>query len=111
MKIEQHETSKQKGIKFIMKHGDQNIASAYLYILYNDFHKRPFGIVEYVIVDEAYRSQGLGTKIVKAMIAEAKKQNCYKLLLWSRYSKPKVHLLYKKLGFKDWGKEFRLNFN
>lgn len=111
MKIEKRETSKQKGIKFIIKRGNEDIASAYLYILYNDFHKRPFSIIEYVIVNKAYRSQGLGTRIVRAMIDEAKKQDCYKLLLWSRYSKPRVHSLYKKLGFKDWGKEFRMDFN
>ena len=111
MKIQKQQIDKQRGFKFCYIYDDKEIASAYLYILYNEAHKRPYGIIEYVIVDEKYRSQGLGTRLVKEMIEEAKQENCYKLLLWSRYSKPQVHRLYKKLGFKDWGKEFRMDFN
>jgi GNAT superfamily N-acetyltransferase len=75
----------------------------------NNYHKRPFGLIENVWVEEAFRAQGIGSKLVKTLIEEAKKKDCYKVLLTSRYSKPKVHEFYKKLGFKDWGKEFRLN--
>lgn len=110
MKLQKQKIEKPCGFKFSYNYDDKEIASAYLYILYNDMHKRPFGIIEYVIVDANFRSQGLGTRLVKEMIEEARKENCYKLLLWSRYTKPQVHRLYEKLGFKDWGKEFRIDF-
>ena len=51
----------------------------------------------------------MGSKLITAAIAEAKKQNCYKLICTSRYGKPEVHALYGKFGFKDHGKEFRLD--
>jgi len=110
MEINKIPTTKQEGYKFIITEDKKEIASSFLYLLYNDHHERPFGLIEYVIVDEANRGEGLGTKVVEAMIGQAKKDNCYKLICTSRLTKPKVHAWYEKLGFNDWGKEFRMDF-
>jgi len=99
-----------KGIKFSIKKNNKEVARAYLYLMENDLHKQPFGLMEDVFIGESLRRKGYGTKIVKEIIKEAKKQNCYKLIATSRYPRDKVHKLYKKLGFQDWGKEFRINF-
>ena len=99
------------GLRFSARdEADGEAGRAFLYILKNDLHNRPFGFIEDVFVDEKYRGQGIGTDLVKAMIEEAKANDCYKLILTSRYEKPKVHALYEKIGFKDHGKEFRLDF-
>ena len=105
----QQKTIKAHGIKFFVEDGGKKIARAYLYILFNE-HDRPFGLMEDVFVGEAYRSQGLGSKLLKAIIKTAKRENCYKLIGTSRFSRPKVHNWYLRLGFKDWGKEFRMDF-
>jgi len=99
-----------QGIKFSIKKDNKEIARAYLYIMKNDLHKQPFGLMEDVFIDKSLRGEGYGTKIVKELIKQAKKQNCYKLIATSRYPRKEVHKLYKKLGFKDWGKEFRMDF-
>lgn len=109
MKIEQKRIEAQ-GIKFFINIDDKEVARAFLYLLKNDQHDKPFGFVEDVFVGEELRGQGIGTKIMEELIKTAKKEKCYKLILTSRYSKPKVHELYEKLGFEDWGKEFRINF-
>jgi len=98
-----------EGIKFSIKKDNKEVARAYLYLMKNALHKQPFGFMEDVFIDESLRGKGYGTKIVKEIIKEAKKQNCYKLIATSRYPRDKVHKLYKKLGFRDWGKEFRIN--
>ena len=85
------------------------LGRAYLYIMFNDLHKEPFGFLEDVFVEEGNRGKGIGTKLVKEVIAEAKKQNCYKIICTSRYENSAVHDLYEKLGFKDYGKEFRID--
>ncbi|MBU5688065.1 MAG: GNAT family N-acetyltransferase [Candidatus Aenigmarchaeota archaeon] len=108
MKI-QSETVNPLGIKFFIQEGEKEIARAYLYILYNDLHKRPFGFLEDVFVDENYRGKGIGTTILSAVIDEAKKRGCYKLVCTSRYENEAAHNIYKKLGFRDHGKEFRLD--
>jgi len=98
-----------EGVKFSIKKDNKEVARAYLYLMKNDLHKQPFGFMEDVFIEESLRGKGYGTKIVKEIIKEAKKQNCYKLITTSRYPRDKVHKLYKKLGFRDWGREFRIN--
>lgn len=83
----------------------------YLYVFYNSVHKEPCGFLEYVIVDEKFQGRGIGTKLVKEVIAEAKARGCYKLVACSRHGKDEIHAWYKKLGFKEHGLEFRIDFN
>ena len=99
-----------KGIKFYAEKDNKEVARAYLYLMNNDLHDEPFGFMEDVFVDESLRGQGIGSKLVTKLIKEAKNQGCYKLICTSRYEKPRVHSLYEKIGFKDWGKEFRIDF-
>jgi GNAT superfamily N-acetyltransferase len=103
------ETIKTGGIKFFVEDNGKEVARAYLYILKN-IHDQPFGFIEDVFVDESFRSKGLGTKLVEELIKTAKQNNCYKLVGTSRQARTKVHDLYRRLGFKDWGKEFRMDF-
>ena len=77
--------------------------------MFNDLHKEPFGFLENVFVKEESRGKGVGSKLVQSAIAEAKKQNCYKIICTSRCESPKTHAFYNKLGFKDYGKEFRID--
>jgi len=109
MEIKQR-TTNAHGVKLYIEDGGKEIAHAYLYILKNDLHEEPFGFMEDVFVDEKHRSQGLGSKLVKELIKVARQNNCYKLIGTSRYERPKVHALYINLGFKDQGKEFRIDF-
>lgn len=81
-----------------------------MYILSNDLHKEPFGFIEDVFVDEVLRGNGIGTKLVNRLIEEARKLGCYKLICCNKNGKYKVHKLYLKLGFKDNGKEFRIDY-
>ncbi|MEK7339429.1 MAG: GNAT family N-acetyltransferase [Verrucomicrobiota bacterium] len=109
MEITSSKEQRGYGIKFLAKERDRILGRAYLYVMFNDLHKEPFGLMEDVFVEEGSRGEGIGSKLVNMVIAEAKKQNCYKLICTSRTGKPKVHSLYEKLGFKDHGKEFRIN--
>lgn len=108
MGIKQKEISA-SGIKFFIEKEGKEIARAYLFMMRNDLHEEPFGLLEDVFVEEEYRGQGLGTQLVKAVF-EAAKTKCYKLICTSRHSRPKVHELYQKLGFKNHGLEFRMDF-
>ncbi|MDD5760731.1 MAG: GNAT family N-acetyltransferase [Candidatus Pacebacteria bacterium] len=97
------------GIKFIEEIKGKEVGRAFLYILYNDLHEQPFGFLEDVFVEEAFRNRGIATSLVSKIIEEARDRQCYKIIATSRYSRPSVHALYRRLGFQDWGTEFRLN--
>ena len=86
------------------------VGRAYLYVMTNDLHKRPFGLMEDVFVDPDHRGSEIGTAPVKRVIAEAKHRRCYKLIATSRHARDRVHALYARLGFTDYGKEFRMDF-
>jgi GNAT superfamily N-acetyltransferase len=97
------------GLRFSIDEEGTEIARAYLYVMHNDLHAAPFGLLEDVFVDEAHRGGGLGTRLVTEVVAAAREAGCYKLIATSRASRPKVHQLYRQLGFQDYGLEFRLN--
>lgn len=99
-----------KGIKFSFVEGDREIARAYLYLMHNDLHQEPFGLLEDVYVAEDIRGKSLGTQLVKQVIQAAKEQGCYKLIATSRKPRSQVHQLYKRLGFQEYGLEFRIDF-
>ena len=98
-----------QGINFSITENDREVARAYLYIMQNDLHREPFGLLEDVYVSENNRGKGLGTKLVKQVIEEAKDRGCYKLIATSRKSRSKVHQLYNRLGFQEYGLEFRID--
>ena len=98
------------GIKITLEQDGKTVGRAFLYLMHNDLHQRPFGFMEDVFVNEEFRGQGAGSKLVQAVIEEAKTRNCYKLIGTSRYARENVHVWYEKLGFFKQGHEFRMNF-
>ncbi len=98
-----------KAIKIEIIDGKKKLGRAFLYLIKNDLHKRPYGLMEDVFVDEKMRGHGLGSRLIKDIFKEAKKRKCYKLIATSRMDRPKVHKLYTRFGFKKHGVEFRID--
>lgn len=98
-----------RGIKIILEKDGKLMGRAYLYLIENDLHDKPYALLEDLYIEEEYRGQKIGSELVQAVIAEAKKLGCYKLISQSRYERENVHEFYEKLGFKDYGKNFRLD--
>lgn len=91
-----------------MHDNGREIGHAFLYVIKNDEHEACAGFMEDVFVEEVSRGKGVGTALIKMVIDEAKKNGCYKIIGTSRYARPEVHVWYTKFGFKDYGKEFRM---
>lgn len=99
------------GVKLVaVNEKKQQIGWAYLYLLYNDQHQRPFGLMEDVFVVEKFRGKGVGTALIRKLIQLARNKECYKLIATSRSQRQQLHQFYQKLGFTDYGKEFRIDF-
>lgn len=89
---------------------NKEVGRAFLYIMRNNLHHQPFGLMEDVYIAREARGQGFGTLLVKRAIELAQTNNCYKLIATSRHAREKVHKLYTKIGFSNHGTEFRINF-
>lgn len=84
----------------VAKDSDRIVGMAALYI-----HQKVGKIgsyIEDVVVDSAYRGQGLGKKIVQALIDEARERGVVSIALTSRPERVAAHTLYEKLGFKKY---------
>jgi GNAT superfamily N-acetyltransferase len=110
MEIQKLSENRQRGIKFLAMENGQEVGRVFLYILYNDLHAEPFGFLEDVFVAESGRGKGVGTELVQQAITEAGAQGCYKLICTSRIGRNELHAWYQKLGFKEHGTEFRMDF-
>ena len=100
--------NKEGAVKVIAEKDGNTLGRVYLYFIYNDLHKEPYGLLEDLYVEPDYRKQGLGGDLTKKAIEIAKEKGCYKILGTSRYARKEVHRFYKRLGFEDYGIEFRM---
>jgi GNAT superfamily N-acetyltransferase len=96
-----------RGVRFSIRDGAREIAHAYLYVLRNDLHAAPFGLLEDLHVDKSEAGSGLGRALVEDVIVAAREAGCYKLIATSRQSRTRVQDLFHRLGFVEQGVEFR----
>jgi len=108
MEIEKVEEHRACFIKVIAKDNGNIVGRAYLYLIYNDLHNSPYGLLEDLFVSETYRSKGIGRALLETVIAEAKARDCYKLIGTSRTNREEIHAWYERAGFKKYGIEFRM---
>ncbi|MFA6427714.1 MAG: GNAT family N-acetyltransferase [Candidatus Magasanikbacteria bacterium] len=109
MEIKKHEKMDAYAIKFTVEENGKLLGRSYLYIIFNELHHEPYGLLEDVFVEQEARGRGIGTILLDAVIKEAKEKKCYKLIATSRHSREHVHEWYKKTGFKEHGIEFRMD--
>ena len=85
---------------YVAKIDNAIIGTFELLIMDNLAHKgKPSAIMEDVIVDMNYRSQGIGKKMVEFAMEISRKNGCYKLSLSSNLKRERAHKFYEKLGF------------
>ena len=78
-----------------------------LLIMDNLAHKgSKSGIVEDVVVDNDYRSKGIGKKMMEFAMNVCRDNSCYKLTLSSSIHREGAHKFYENLGFKRHGYSF-----
>lgn len=60
---------------------------------------QPYGLIENVITDSAYRKRGYATKALNKAVEIAKEKNCYKVMLLTGSKKEETLRFYEKAGF------------
>lgn len=83
---------------FVAKINNEIIGMITLIIYRIPFAKK--GLLEDFVVDEKYRGRGVGTKLIKTAIKQAKKEKVRYLDFTSRPERVIANRLYESLGFK-----------
>lgn len=101
-----------RGIRFSVERNGKEAGHAFLYIMQNDLHDAPFGLLEDVEVKEEWRRSGIGNQLVIAVMERARLEGCYKLIATSRHGEERkaVQDWYVRIGFVNHGIELRINF-
>lgn len=61
---------------------------------------KPFGLIEDVVVDEAYQGRGIGKGLNLCLIEKARELGLKRVQLTSRPSRKPANKMYKRLGYK-----------
>lgn len=96
-------------VKITAEENGKILGWAFVFIKFQDRHDEPYGYLENVFVEKEHSGKGIGTKLVKMVIEEAKERDCYKIIGTSKHHKTAVHDWYKRCGFKKYGYAFRMD--
>lgn len=95
----------------VVEEGGKVIGTTFLAILPGMAHgTKSFAVVEYVVVDEARRSKGVGKLMMEYCKDLAKKAGCYKIILTSDKRRKQAHKFYESIGFAASAEGFRFYF-
>jgi GNAT superfamily N-acetyltransferase len=68
----------------------------------------PWAEIENMVVEEKYRSRGVGKLLIEYVLKRAKETGCYKIQLCSDNKREEAHRFYQSMGFEPSAKGFRL---
>ncbi|MDE2900251.1 MAG: GNAT family N-acetyltransferase [Chloroflexota bacterium] len=90
------------GMRLVVAETDgEVVGSVVLAVLPNlTHHAQPWAQLENLIVDEAYRGQGVGRALTQWCEATARAEGCYKLQFQSRNHRKASHRFYRRLGYQ-----------
>lgn len=60
---------------------------------------QPICFIENVVTHKDFRKQGLGRKVIDMAVEEARRNNCFKVILQSGSGRKEAHKFYEGLGF------------
>ena len=66
---------------------------------------RPFGVIENVVTQSAYRGQGWGRALLRHALAHAWQARCYKVMLMTGRKDENTLRFYEQSGFERHGKQ------
>ena len=97
---------------FVIEDRELLIGTCSLVIIDNLGHLgAKLAVAENMIIRQEFRGQGIGNQLMQFVMARAKEEKCYKLMLSSNKKRTLAHNFYEKLGFEPHGISFITNFD
>jgi GNAT superfamily N-acetyltransferase len=100
-----------RAIRFSHDRDGEEVGHAYLYLIHNNLHAEPYGLLEDMYVHEQHRKNRIGAMLLQAILECARREGCYKVIANSRngVERESVQSWYVRTGFVEHGKEFRMD--
>lgn len=83
--------------------GEDLVGFASLTIKNNLWQAANLGHIDELVVDEKHRGRGLGTQLLKEIIAQARRRGCARVELESAFHRRNAHKFYERHGFENRG--------
>jgi GNAT superfamily N-acetyltransferase len=95
----------------VIVHGRRVVGTASFIILPNlSYGGRPHAIIENVVVEESERGKGLGERLVRYCLDQARAAGCTHLSLTTDARRLDAHRFYERLGLNHSHKGYRYTF-
>ncbi|MDD5338839.1 MAG: GNAT family N-acetyltransferase [Dehalococcoidales bacterium] len=103
------EASKVPGYNLLVAEENGEVIGTTLFMVIPGFaHKtEPFAVIEYVVVAENKRSNGVGKILMDYCKELAIKSHCYKIILTSDKRRERAHKFYRTIGYEASAEGFR----
>src|SRR5262245_20799269 len=80
--------------------GDSLVAACNAAVIPNlTRNARPYALIENVITHADYRRRGIGSAVIRDIVARCWERGCYKVMLMSGAARAEAHRFYESLGF------------
>ena len=100
-KVFEHNLQAPDRFYIVALYGPQVVGFCSLMVKHNLWLQGFLGNVDEMIVEESYRGQGIGKKLMQRITEIAKEKNCKRLELESSFHREQAHAFYKELGFEQ----------
>jgi GNAT superfamily N-acetyltransferase len=89
-------------LRYYVVEVDGSVVATCAFTLIPNFTRgmHPYGVIENVVTDPAFRQQGLGTAVLHHALAEAWRESCYKVMLSTGSKRESTLHFYEKAGFQ-----------
>ena len=82
-------------------HNDRIVGFASLTIKNSLWHGGYLGHIDELVVDERFRGEGVGTRLLDEMIKVSRDRSCKKIELDSAFHRKEAHRFYESKGFEN----------
>ena len=99
-KMYDHNVQASNQFYIVAVYGPQITGFCSLTVKHNLWTQALLGNVDELVVDENYRGQGIGRKLMESITEIAMARNCKRLELESSFHREEAHVFYEELGFE-----------
>jgi GNAT superfamily N-acetyltransferase len=74
-------------------------------------HAAPIGQLSLLVVDETWRSRGVGRLLVEAVERWTRERGCHRIVVTTALRRTDAHAFYERIGYQHTGRRYAKDFD